>query len=348
MADALFSPKVSPLVIRDQGNKNGEYFDLDSLYLLTLERFEHSTQELQHAMAAPGFFIARSGVVQKEYHPDNRPLHQHGCLELMYVINGEVTQYVEDHVRVYGPGACCILNKNTRHVEAYASDFEVCFLLLSDRFVREAIEQDLQFADFRNGKEVSAVAYRELRRFLNESGAFQKEYLEFVPATDSQTVRDTVEELFVQILKETQCQAPGFLSIVRGNFTRLLGMLSDSGKYALRCVDMKGTREDYLVNSVRRYLNANHGRVNYRELEEMMHYTGDYLSRIVRRKCGMSLVELGRSIALEEAAVFLQETDHSVSEIMQILGYSNRTYFYRIFREKYGVTPKEFRNQTVT
>ena len=81
------------------------------------------------------------------------------------------------------------------------------------------------------------------------------------------------------------------------------------------------------------------------ELEEMVHYTGDYLNRIVRRKSGMSLVELGRSISLEEAAVLLRDTDDTVAEIMQILGYSNRTYFYRIFRQKYGLTPKEYREQ---
>lgn len=345
MADSLFSKKVSPLVIRDQGNKNGEHFDLDSLYLLTLERFEHSTQVLQHAMAAPGFYIARSGVVLREYHPDNRPLHQHGCLELMYVLDGEVTQYVEDHVRVYGPGACCILNKNTRHVEAYASDFEVCFLMFSDKFLLDSMEHDLQYPDFSTGKEAATVVNQQLRRLLDEDGVFRKEYLEFAPKAGAREICDAVEELFTQILMETQHQHPGFLSMVSGHFTRLLGLLSDSRKYEMRRVDMKGTREDYLFNSVRRYLNANHGRVNYEELEKMMHYTGDYLNRIVKSKCGMSLVELGRSFALEEAAALLRDTACSTSEIMQILGYSNRTYFYRIFRQKYGVTPKEFRQQ---
>ena len=59
----------------------------------------------------------------------------------------------------------------------------------------------------------------------------------------------------------------------------------------------------------------------------------------------MSLVELGQSICLEEAAYMLRHTDKSISEIMQTLNYSNRTYFYRIFREQYGMTPKEYRNK---
>ena len=48
---------------------------------------------------------------------------------------------------------------------------------------------------------------------------------------------------------------------------------------------------------------------------------------------------------LEEAAALLVQTDQTVAEIMHLLGYSNRTYFYRIFQEKYGVTPREYRLQ---
>lgn len=346
MADISFSPQVSPLIIRDKGNKNGEHFDLDGLYLLTLEGFEYDSQILQHAMAAPGFYLARTGVVQKEYHPNNRPLHRHGCLELMYVVSGEVTQYVEDHFRVYGPGACCILNKNTRHVEAYSSDFEACFLMLSDGFLMEIMSRDLQFADFRSYRESGNSLYRHLYGLLAEEGNFRKEYLEFLPKENPVSTCDTAESLLTQILMETRKQQPGFVAVVSGYLARFLGLLADENLYEMRRVDMKGTREDYLFNSVRRYLHANHGRVDYGELEAMMHYTGDYLNRIIRRKCGMSLVELGRSISLEEAAGLLRKTELSVSEIMNTLGYANRTYFYRIFHEKYGMTPREYRNQS--
>lgn len=345
MADAVFSPQVSPLIIRDQGNKNGEHFDLDGLYLMTLEGFDHASQVLQHAMAAPGFFLARSGVVQKEYHPDNRPLHRHGCLELMYVISGEVTQYVEDHFRVYGPGDCCILNKNTRHVEAYSSNFEAGFLMLSDAFLLDVIGHDLRFEGFHNRGEADTPLYQQLRRLLDEGGAFHKEYLEFLLRPDACDARDRAENLLTKILMETKEGKPGFVSVVSGYLARFLGLLADEKLYEIRQVDMQGTREDYIFNSVRRYLHASHGRVDYGELENRMHYTGDYLNRIIRRKCGMSLVELGRSISLEEAAALLVQTDQTVAEIMHLLGYSNRTYFYRIFQEKYGVTPREYRLQ---
>ena len=41
--------------------------------------------------------------------------------------------------------------------------------------------------------------------------------------------------------------------------------------------------------------------------------------------------------------MLLKDTDLSIEEICGRMGYSNRYYFNRIFAEKYGMTPSEFR-----
>ena len=139
-------------------------------------------------------------------------------------------------------------------------------------------------------------------------------------------------------------QRPGFLPIVAGYTARLLAGLADPALYRSRLVGLQGTREDLIFSGIQRYLRGSRGRVNYDELEQMLHYTRDYLNRITRRRTGMSLVEFGRQLSLEEAARLLAATDLSVSEIMHRLQYANRTYFYRVFQEKYGMTPKAYRS----
>ena len=344
MIDEVFSQQVAPLIIRNQGDKNGEHFDLDGLYLLTLEQFDAASQILYHTMAAPGFFLSRSGFLLRQYHPDSRPLHRHGSLELMYVLKGEVTQYIEDRCLVYTAGQCCILSRNTRHVESFSSDFEACFLMLSDDFLRKIMEQDLQFSGFSSYRPASNPLYQELRQLMEKNDSFHKMYLDFYPLPSGNGCQEA-DALLSAMVTETRRQQPGFIPLICGYIARLLCLLANPQFYTYRHVDLKGTREDFIVNSVRRYLINNHGRVNYDELEKMLHYTRDYLNRIIRRNLGMSLVELGQSICLEEAAYMLRHTDKSISEIMQSLNYSNRTYFYRIFREKFGTTPKEYRNQ---
>ena len=158
-----------------------------------------------------------------------------------------------------------------------------------------------------------------------------------------QHTTDTAERLLRQILEETREQKPGFIPIVSGCIARLLRLLADPRLYRLQRVELSGSREDLIYSEVLRCLHASAGRVDHEELERTLHYTRDYLNRIVRRRTGMSLVELGHEISLEKAALLLRTTDRSIGAILQELHYTNRTYFYRIFHEKYGMTPRAYR-----
>ena len=404
MADTIFSPRSAPLVIRNQGIKSGEHFTLDGPYLLTLEEFEAPAQLLRHTMAAPGFYLSRSGVVQPEHRPGNRPLHCHDCLELMIVLRGTLTQQIEGRSHTYTAGQCCILSRNIYHVEAYSSDFEVGFLMLSDEFLRLVIEQDVRYLRFDDYRAANDPLYEELRQLRD---GFQKKYLDLSPLAASDGTRehpemsvesgpepqnehglgnrlrtqderdrrdrpgtrirsksesapemrveqgaqngsDTAESLLRQILDETREQKPGFIPIVSGCIARLLRLLADPHLYLLQRVELSGSREDLIYSEVLRCLNGCAGRVDHKELERTLHYTRDHLNRIVRRRTGMSLVELGHEISLEKAAHLLRTTDKSIGAILQELHYTNRTYFYRIFHEKYGMTPKAYRENLRT
>ena len=57
----------------------------------------------------------------------------------------------------------------------------------------------------------------------------------------------------------------------------------------------------------------------------------------------MTYSEYLQSIRLEQAKRMLIETDLTISEIAEQTGYHNKGYFYRIFTEKYNMTPGEYR-----
>ncbi|MEG2652254.1 MAG: AraC family transcriptional regulator, partial [Ruthenibacterium sp.] len=46
---------------------------------------------------------------------------------------------------------------------------------------------------------------------------------------------------------------------------------------------------------------------------------------------------------LDKATRLLRDTKLSVQEIISAVGYENTSYFYRIFRAQFGVSPKEYR-----
>ena len=59
----------------------------------------------------------------------------------------------------------------------------------------------------------------------------------------------------------------------------------------------------------------------------------------------MSYSAYVQQIRLNHAEKLLISTNKSIAEIAENVGYHNKGFFYRIFKEKYGVTPKEYRKE---
>lgn len=338
-------PAPSPLNIRNPGNREGEYFDLDSLYMITLESYDANRQLLYHTLATPGYYLSRSCIIGSLL-PSIRPPHQHKYIELVYVLKGEMSQQIEDFQTIYQEGGCCILNKNMKHIEICSSDFEAIFLLISDQFIRQAIEGDFYYPNYQQRQTRTNFLYQTLLEFQKQESFYKKEYLDFFPKQEPAATRDRAQRIFASLLMETRLQEPGFLSIVSGQLARLFSLLSDPSAYRMKRQNLKSSKEEFLFNHIHLYLLENHGRVDYAKLEKTMNYTRDYLNRVVKKRSGMTLVELGQQICLEEAADMLTHTDKNIGRIIQEAGYVNRTYFYRIFQEKYGMTPLEYRRKS--
>ena len=69
------------------------------------------------------------------------------------------------------------------------------------------------------------------------------------------------------------------------------------------------------------------------------------LYRKVKAVSGLSPVELIRNIRLNHAAELLLRTDLAISEISWQVGFGSPVYFRNCFKERYGVTPSEWREQ---
>ena len=70
-----------------------------------------------------------------------------------------------------------------------------------------------------------------------------------------------------------------------------------------------------------------------------------YLSAAVHRATGRTFKELLLEKRLSKAAQLLRETRLTTQDIILAVGYENTSYFYRAFRARFGVTPKDYRKK---
>lgn len=61
-----------------------------------------------------------------------------------------------------------------------------------------------------------------------------------------------------------------------------------------------------------------------------------------------TVTEYIRHVRLEAARDLMNTTDLNISQIVYTIGFTSRSYFSKIFKEKYNMTPHEFRKQVVT
>ena len=102
--------------------------------------------------------------------------------------------------------------------------------------------------------------------------------------------------------------------------------------------------QEAAIVKVLRYIEENYRTGSLTEIAEELHYDLYWLSREIKRRAGKTYKELLQEKRLTQAAYFLKATSLRVDEIGEAVGYSNLSYFHRIFQEKYGLTPRKYRN----
>jgi AraC-like DNA-binding protein len=71
-----------------------------------------------------------------------------------------------------------------------------------------------------------------------------------------------------------------------------------------------------------------------------------YLFEAVKTVTGKTLQEYIHSLRLDEAKRMLDTSDDSIEDIAETCGFNTIRTFYRLFRERYDITPAEYRKNT--
>ena len=106
---------------------------------------------------------------------------------------------------------------------------------------------------------------------------------------------------------------------------------------------------DYLVLKVLEYIEEN---IEYREMNVNMiaeHFcvSASNLSHQFKLYTNNKISEYILMRKLERAKEMLKNTDYRISEIAELLGYSQTSSFIRTFKHCYGITPAEYRNYNI-
>lgn len=283
------------------------------------------------------------GLKESELRTGRAQLHQHEFYELMIFLKGEGYQNIEHERHYYPVGGCCFMNRNIRHREELEGFEELAFIQMSKAYLEKLLLHPRYF------QQEKQYSLHKLQSMMNDENTAEKDrrFIDLIPREESFAVHETIADLFEMLWEEYLSPSAGSSLLTDALLTRLLGILFDDSKYMNKSVHFVTDREWELFQTITAYFQKNHGHFSRSEMEDRLHYTGDYLYKIVKKHTGLSLYDYGMKICMAEAAQMLEQTTMSVSDIIQKLAFTNHTQFYRMFQKIYGISPAKYRRDAV-
>lgn len=93
-----------------------------------------------------------------------------------------------------------------------------------------------------------------------------------------------------------------------------------------------------------KYIKDNYNKnISIDMLSQMCHYNQYHFMRFFKKYSGKTCVQFIKNYRLEKAANLISTTNLPITVISLDVGFTNVSYFIRSFKEKYTLTPKEFR-----
>ena len=253
------------------------------------------------------------------------PMHTHNYVEIMYMCSGQTIHQIEGRPPLtLRTGELLCLNQHASHAveRAGEEDVGVNFIVLPQFF---DVALNLIGTDNVLGK--------FLLSGLRQSGG-EMSCLHFRVA-EAPTVQNLVENLVWSLVhpqpnaRRINQATMGLLLLQLLNYTEDLEEASGNGA----------------VLAALREIEENYRTADLTRLAAELHVSLPYLSAAVHRATGRTFKELLLEKRLSKAAQLLRETRLTTQDIILAVGYENTSYFYRAFRARFGVTPKDYRKE---
>ncbi|MDP2338060.1 MAG: AraC family transcriptional regulator [Bacteroidota bacterium] len=154
--------------------------------------------------------------------------------------------------------------------------------------------------------------------------------------------QESLLKLFFEIIQQVKDEKTGHQQVAAANLILMLGKILS----VIRNQEFAGKSIERIIRKAclhfRENLNTN---VNIENLATELHVGYSYFRQMFRKYTGLSPTQYHLSLRIQKAKDLLVSTGQSFKEISNELGFESYFYFSRIFKDKTGKSPMEFRKE---
>jgi AraC-like DNA-binding protein len=251
-------------------------------------------------------------------------LHHHHEMQISYFVNCHGDFIVEDYKGHFSNGDVFIIGANQAHV--FKNKIINAIESEGIRMYTIFLDLDLLHKYFSHIFEFQFIL-RTLKKFNSGakiSGTEKKKLADLIIKTVESTGTDRLIAFFSLVKSIEEIEAYEALSV-----TDFSGIRSG----------FDNQRLDKVLAFTKENLNRS---IRLEEAAEVAFLTPESFCKYFKNKTGKTYIQYVNELRVNRASRFLIQEDYNLSEICTKVGFTNMSYFNRIFKKIKGSTPKEF------
>ena len=184
------------------------------------------------------------------------------------------------------------------------------------------------------------LEHTQLTRFIDDALEGTATYA-VMHTHDNETLNDLILTIYAEYINQDE-----YSNVAMKSYLTLLiaAILRDA--HTEIDSSTKVTRMDEQFRQIEVYLKKNYQTATLSDLADSIHFSKQYICRIVKEKTGDTFNSLLIRTRLSNVEHFLQDTSLSLEDIAYLCGFSAASHMSRCFKEEYGITPSSFRTNS--
>lgn len=108
--------------------------------------------------------------------------------------------------------------------------------------------------------------------------------------------------------------------------------------------EIKIKKPNQIIERIKRYIEENYQIPEMRLslIAEKFNFSPAYLSALFKNSCNQNITDYINAVRIEAACRYLIQNEYKISHISELVGYANVTYFYKVFKNLKGCSPRDY------
>ena len=148
--------------------------------------------------------------------------------------------------------------------------------------------------------------------------------------------------LYLEISLAWRTRKPGFELLIRAKLLELIAVILPHCRESAQLSRLNAEHSQKIKTALEYIATHYAEEIAIADVAAACYFSEYHFMRFFKRCTGVSCGEHIKQLRLEKAAERFSEGETDILEVALSVGFHNLSYFYRAFRKKYSMTPKEF------